>query len=110
MSIEVIKECLRIQIDDEFFLIKKDCVLGYGEKQDGLIWQLTIYTNIAKKKFIMNFKVGTLDIDILYPHTKTIICDETVKEEYRKCINLLDSILLAEVPELIQPSVNILRN
>ena len=97
-------------MDNNVYLIKKDSILGYGEKGDNLTWYLDIYTNIAKQRFIMDFHVGHLKVEFI-PHSKqSITYDEKVKEEYRKCRKLLDSILLPEIPEVVQPSGNMLRN
>lgn len=104
-SIEVIKDCLRIKTSDENFLIKKDCILGYGEKGDSLYWYLTIYTTITGGKIIMAFQTKA---------HKEIVNQEPVKEEYRKCRKLLDSILSPEVQKtedlLTLTADNIVRN
>jgi len=109
-SIEVVKECLRIKMDNNVHLIKKDSILGYAEKGNDLAWYLQIYTNIAKEEFIMKFQVGYVIRGVLYPYTESIIYEENVKEEYRNCRKLLDSILLPEDPEVVEVSSNMLRN
>ncbi len=97
-SIEVIKDCLRIKTSDENFLIKKHCILGYGEKGDNLYWYLTIYTNIpGAQKINMVFTAVLVKTGPYPAYTTSHEPNEIGKEEYRKCRKLLDSILSPEV-------------
>jgi hypothetical protein len=91
-SITVKKDCVYIIIDkDSLYCIKKECILGYWVRGTFTTY-LTIYTNLPKA-------------DICIDYT-----GKEANEQCEKHIDILNKIISPEVPEVVQPSVNMLKN
>jgi hypothetical protein len=91
-SIQVIKDCLFVQSSKNVYYIKKDCILGFGSGTTFREAYLEIYTNIPNAKILI--EAGS----------------ENEIKELTKMVEIIKNILSPEVPEVVKPSGNMLRN
>jgi len=93
VSIKVVKDCVLIEISgNEMYYIKKECILGLGVEILPFSSWFNIYTNIPKTNIRIELE------------------RETANEDIKNYTNIIKNILSPEVPEVVQPTANILRN
>jgi hypothetical protein len=93
VSIKLVKDCVLIEISgNEMYYIKKECILGLGVEILPFSSWFNIYTNIPKANIRIELQ------------------RETANEDIKNYTKIVKNIISPEVPEVDEPTSNMLRN